>query len=575
MIVLGLGFTYHEASVALVVDGTPRVAIARERLSRVKRDGCLKWGSGRLDLSQTILYCLESSGLQLRDVDLMVFSHYDHAPTSEVFTRLAAEEGLDLSLIDHFQIPHHFAHACLALHTSPFDDAAILVVDGSGGTLSGIHANCEGPEVVALDHEDVLIQTLPREQSKGVWELESFYLATSGRWQVLRKIVGDWAGIGAAYGMASKVLFGELLDAGKTMGLAPYGRAWPERLFFGDAGTPDARAFLSLRPWEHIEAAKEVRNWVLEHPGDYSSPLVADFAASIQQETEEALLAHAHWLRRQAGGIDNLCLVGGVALNSVANSRLATEVGFSNVFVPSCPGDDGIALGCALYGAVARGEFDRLSSFTPFLGKTYPSECLEVPGLERCPAEGNLLETVARLITQGAVICWYEGGAELGPRALGHRSFLADPRRPDMKDHLNLKVKNRESFRPFAPVILSEAVLEFFDVCHPSRFMSFVARVRPDKQNVIPAVTHVDGTARYQVLYREDNPRLHALVSSFAAQTGIPLLLNTSFNRAGEPLVETPLEAANCFLASSANYLCIDGILYRPALNCSMNNVVD
>jgi len=169
---------------------------------------------------------------------------------------------------------------------------------------------------------------------------------------------------------------------------------------------------------------------------------------------------------------------------------------------------------------------------------------------------------VASKIADGSVVGWYQGGAELGPRALGHRSFLADPRRADIRDHLNRVVKNREMFRPFAPMVLEEAVPEYFEELHPSYFMSFVSAVRKEKRAIVPAITHVDGTSRYQVLRKADNPKLYELVSAFAKRTGVPLLLNTSFNRAGEPIVETPMEAARCMLASSVDYLVLDGIIY-------------
>jgi carbamoyltransferase len=174
-----------------------------------------------------------------------------------------------------------------------------------------------------------------------------------------------------------------------------------------------------------------------------------------------------------------------------------------------------------------------------------------------------LFENVAQELANGAVVAWYEGGAELGPRALGHRSFLADPRRADLRERLNAEIKRRESFRPFAPVVLQDAVSEYFVESNPSYFMSFVAEVRREKRALIPAVTHVDGSARYQVLREQDNPTLFKLVEAFRRLTGIPMLLNTSFNRAGEPLVETPEEAARCVVASTADYLVVDHVPYQ------------
>jgi carbamoyltransferase len=185
--------------------------------------------------------------------------------------------------------------------------------------------------------------------------------------------------------------------------------------------------------------------------------------------------------------------------------------------------------------------------------------------MQRCFEDSDIYETVAQELANGAVVAWYEGGAELGPRALGHRSFLADPRRADLRERLNAVIKRREGFRPFAPVVLSEAVSEYFVESNPSYFMSFVAEVREPKRAIIPAITHVDGSARYQVLREQDNPSLFKLIRAFERITGIPMLLNTSFNRAGEPLVETPLDAARCVVNSTADYLVVNHIPYRNA----------
>jgi carbamoyltransferase len=250
----------------------------------------------------------------------------------------------------------------------------------------------------------------------------------------------------------------------------------------------------------------------------------------------------------------------------VANTRIAEETDFEEIFVPPCPGDDGISVGCALYGASLNGGVEAVTN-PAYLGRDYAHQpqAIEELGLERCFQDQELYETVARELASGAVVAWYEGGAELGPRALGHRSFLADPRRIDLRERLNAEIKRREGFRPFAPVVLREAVSDYFVESNPSYFMSFVAEVRQEKRAIIPAVTHVDGSARYQVLREQDNPTLFKLIQAFAKVTGIPMLLNTSFNRAGEPLVETPVDAARCVVASTADYLVVNHIPYRNA----------
>lgn len=564
MNVLGLSFSDHEASAALVVGGRLSSAIARERLTRLKRDG-IRWGGRRLDLTPAIQYCLGAHGLTFDDVDLIVWSHTDHIPAAEVYGLLAKEGGLDLRARPSVPIPHHFAHACGAYYSSPFrGEAAVMVVDGAGGPLGGLMNNCGGPEPESIAAGSVVVQNLSPFEGDGSRELESFYRFGGEGCEVLRKVVGHWCGIGAVYGHASKLIFGDYLDAGKTMGLAPYGRPYPERMFFGDAGTEELRTFTSRASPARAALENRIAKW-RQHTitSNYKNELLTDFTASLQLETEEALLTHARWLRGRTG-LDKLCFSGGVALNCVANTRIAEEAGFDEVFVPPCPGDDGIAVGCALYGAASNGGVEPVAH-PAYLGRDYAHdpEALEALGLERCFQDGDVFEMVAREIAGGAVVAWYEAGAEMGPRALGHRSFLGDPRRTEIRDRLNAEIKRRESFRPFAPVVLSEAVPDYFVESNPSYFMSFVAQVREEKREVIPGVTHVDGSARYQVLREQDNPTLTRLIAAFARLTGIPLLLNTSFNRAGEPLVETPVEAARCVVASTADYLVVDKTAYR------------
>lgn len=360
------------------------------------------------------------------------------------------------------------------------------------------------------------------------------------------------------------MIFGDYLDAGKTMGLAPYGRPHATKLFLEEAGSEDLRTFTRLTSQESAALQTRIEKW-RKHTtsSNYKSELLTDFTASLQLETEDALIEHARWLQKHTG-LKRLCFSGGVALNCVANTRLAAETGFDEIFVPPCPGDDGISVGCALYGASINGGVELVTN-PAYLGHDYSHdpETIEALGLQRCFPDQDLYETMAREIASGAIVAWFEGGAELGPRALGHRSFLADPRRADARERLNAEIKNRESFRPFAPVVLRDAVSEYFVESNPSYFMSFVAQVRDEKRDVIPAVTHVDGSARYQVLREQDNPTLFKLIEAFRRQTGIPMLLNTSFNRAGEPLVETPLDAGRCTVSSTADYLVVDKIPYR------------
>jgi carbamoyltransferase len=561
MVVLGLGFTDHDASAALVIDGRLKTAIARDRITRRKHDG-RKFGNKIIGMDLPSEYCLAENGLKLGDVDLIVWNQVDHLSAKLLTIQLALEGAQTFSGIPLLVLPHHFAHSCAAFYLSPYSEAAVLVADGSGGSLDGVTRECAGPEADALRRGETIVQLLG-EPPENIRELESFYHFDGKDWRTLRKIVGDDDGIGARYGAVTSLLFGNLLDAGKTMGLAPYGTSEKAPLFMEPRGTDKMRAYQGIHGpvWESLK--QQMKAWRnSESTLNYEDAIPSNFSASIQRQTEDAMLAHARWLRA-ATGSRNLCIAGGVALNCVANSYIAREAGFDDLFVPPAPGDDGIAVGCALYGAAANGELGR-ENCTAFFGRSYSHSPDEIKDLGLVPIapEISLPEYMAAKIADGAVVGWYQGGAEMGPRALGHRSFLADPRRAEMRDHLNRVVKKREMFRPFAPVVLEEAVLEYFEEFHPSYFMSFVSAVRKEKRAIVPAITHVDGTSRYQVLRKADNPQLYELVSAFAKLTGVPLLLNTSFNRAGEPIVETPVEAVRCMLAASAEYLVLDGIIY-------------
>jgi carbamoyltransferase len=561
MVVLGLGFTDHDASAALVVDGKLKTAIARERLTRLKHDG-RKFGNKTLGLDLPFQYCLDANGLKLSDVDLIVWNQVDHISPKLLTIQLVLEGAQTFSGIPLLVLPHHFAHACAAFYLSPFSEAAVLIADGSGGLIDGLTQDCGGPEAEAIRNGETIMQLLGEPTDK-TRELESFYHCDGQHWKFLRKVVGDNDGIGARFGAITSILFGNLLDAGKTMGLAPYGHAEEAPLFMEPRGSEEMRAHQGIHGPEWDSLKQQMKAWRSTGPKlNYEESLPSNFSASMQRQAEEAMLTHARWLRG-ATGAKNLCIAGGVALNCVANSYIARKAGFEEVFVPPAPADDGIAVGCALYGAAAHVELRR-EPCAMFLGQSYSHSPDEIKGLGLAPISPNANATdwLAKKIADGAVVGWYQGGAELGPRALGHRSFLADPRRPDMRDHLNRVVKNREPFRPFAPVVLEDAVLEYFEERHPSYFMSFVSAVRKEKRSAVPAITHVDGTSRYQVLRSPDNPELYELIIAFAKQTGVPMLLNTSFNRAGEPIVETPMEAARCMLAASADYLVLDGLIY-------------
>src|SRR6185369_12086086 len=311
MNVLGLSFSDHEASAALVINGKLTSAIARERVTRLKRDG-IRWGSCRLDLTPAIQYCLETNGLTLADVDLIVWSHTDHLSASEVYQSLAAEGGLDLRTRPMLPIPHHFAHACGAYYSSPFrGEVAVLIVDGAGGPFGSMLKNCGGPEPEQVSKGSVLVQNLSPFEGDGSRELESFYRFDDNGGECLRKVIGHWCGIGAVYGHASKLIFGDYLDAGKTMGLAPYGRPYPRRVFFEDFGPEDLRAFTRSVSQERAGMESRIEKWRQRTTtSNYKSELLTDFTARLQWETEEALLEHARWMQKRTG-LKRLCFSGG------------------------------------------------------------------------------------------------------------------------------------------------------------------------------------------------------------------------------------------------------------------------
>ncbi len=291
-----------------------------------------------------------------------------------------------------------------------------------------------------------------------------------------------------------------------------------------------------------------------------------DIAASVQLVLEETLLHLGRELRRRTDHED-LCLAGGVAFNCVANRRLREELGFRRIFVQPAAGDAGAALGAALWLATRRGARRPEAMRSSYLGPGYSEEAcrdaLENDGLifERLPEE-MLCTRVATALANGQLVCWFQGRMEWGPRALGNRSLLADPRREDMRALINSKVKHRHPFRPFAPAVLEERASEYFDLPSPSPFMQFTVPTRPSAKGVIPAVTHVDGTARVQTVDRDSNPKFRRLLETFDRLTGVPVLLNTSFN-VNEPIVCSPEDAIRSFQRTQVEWLVLENLLVR------------
>jgi len=571
--VLGLNTYDHDVSACLLRDGAIAFAIAKERITRAKHaSGFYK---------EVIEYCLEAEGITLDDVDLIVRNCYV-LPVPEMEERLvyfdapgflpefergdAAKHPLYLSRQGKVvTISHHLAHAYSAFAASPFDEGVVMIVDGVGSYRSDVMESFPSTDTAT---------PLARES-------ESYYKFSGSRLECLKKVwmepdrgflsdeFYNMPGLGALYSRASTYIFGDWNKCGELMGLAPYGRREQVKhlleLDNGKLNVPHWTIDLKqpyVMDGSNWERSPAMRHW-------------EDLAWRVQDDTEKVLLARARWLRETTGA-KNLCMAGGVALNCVANGRVAREAGFDNVWIQPAAGDDGIAIGCALYGWIEilkqRRGFVMDHSY---VGKTYSDQ--EVANslqkfLVRIQVDAkrsdNVCRDTAKLLADQRVIGWFQGASEFGPRALGNRSLLADPRKPEMKDILNSRVKHRQAFRPFAPIVLAERMKEIFEGDEDSPFMLIAKPVRPEWRDKIPAIVHVDGTARIQTVREATNPMLYRLLREFDALTGVPVLVNTSFNIKGEPIVETPGDAVNCFLNTGIDNLVMhDTVVSKAAMH--------
>ncbi len=565
--VLGINAYDHDVSACLLRDGEIAFAINKERITRKKH--ATGFFQGVVD------YCLDAEGISLDDVDLVVRNCYVlpvedlevrmvHLDVSEVMDdkerRQAAKSPLYLSHSDKvITVSHHLAHAYSAFAACPFNDGAVMVVDGVGNYCADIKEPGQ-----LTDNVNPLAR-----------ESESYYRFDGGRLEAVKKVwlnpvrgfLSDeffyMPGLGAMYSRVSSYIFADWNKCGEVMGLAPYGRpnAFKPLVEMKDGD-------FSFPEWD-LDFDKP---WLVDREQDWeTSPSMKhweDLAWRMQDDTETVLLERAKWLR-QATGAKNLCMAGGVALNCVANGRIQREAGFDNVWIQPAAGDDGIAIGCAYYGYLEILKKPR--SFVmnhAFLGRPYTEREARTAAdktlvrAQTTPTNcTNICAETAKLLAEGHVFGWFQGASEFGPRALGDRSILADPRRTGMKDKLNSRVKHRQAFRPFAPVVLAERVNEIFEGEEESPFMLLAKRVRPEWKDRIPAIVHVDGTARIQTVREDQNPRLYRLLKEFEAITGVPVLINTSFNVKGEPIVETPDDAIACFLNTGKDYLALHDML--------------
>ncbi len=568
MRILGISAFYHESTCCLLVDGRVVAAASEERFSRRKHDPRLPVEAFR--------FCLDAAGLDLTDLDAVAYYERPEAKLDRQLWALARspaeadparlDAGRPERLIRErlgwdgplLTFDHHLSHAASAFFYSGFDEAAVLTVDGVGewtttGYGRGTPAGLELFEEVRFPHSlGLLYSTL------------------------------------TAY-LGFRVNGGE----GKVMGLAAYGRPrFAARLRRLVEPGPGGGYTLALGYFDFL-GGRRMGSPALEDllggpPREPESEIDArhvDLAASLQQVVEELLLEKIGYLHARTG-CDDLCLAGGVALNSVANGRIAREGPFRRLFVPPAAGDAGGALGAAALahrelagGAPGAGRIAPLSH--TFLGPAWSGDEVAslvagagLPARDLRGRESELLEATAERLAAGRVVGWFQGAMELGPRALGGRSLLASPLLPGIRDRLNLRIKRREPFRPFAPSVLAHGSAEHFALDHPSPFMLETCAVVSPLE--LPAVTHVDGSARPQTVDPATAPRFAALLAAFERRTGCPILLNTSFNVRGEPIVCSPADALFALADAGFDTLVVeDTLLDREALPAGWRERLD
>ena len=570
MNIIGINAYHGDASAALVCDGQLVAAVEEERFNRIKH-----WAGFP---ARSIRWCLESAGLTAADVDHVAVSFNPranfwrrlwfvatHRPSAGAILDRLKRQGKTLGLEEQFaaavgqpagtlkaqfhRIEHHQTHVAAGFLISPFERAAVLSVDGMGDFTSTLTALAQGND-----------------------------------WQELERVYYPHS-IGFLYTAITMYLgFPHYGDEYKVMGLAPYGE--PEFADFfrrlirprGDVfelnldyfthhrrgirmawndGAPVIEPFFSERLVRELGPVRDRRAEMTSRHDN--------IAKSLQVVTEEILI---HLLTRLHArtGVENVCLTGGVAMNSVANGKITSRTPFKNVYIPAGAADNGTSFGAAFH--VWNRQLGQKRTFVQdhaYWGcQSTTAEAQLAAGKLGVPCEvlepAELVERTVGLLTDGRVVGWFQGAMEFGARALGNRSLLADPRRTDMRDIINLRIKFREKFRPFAPSILEEHVGEWFEINEPTPYMEKVFPIRREKHSLIPAVTHVDGSGRLQTVSARTNPLYHQLISAFHKRTGVPIVLNTSLNE-NEPIVRTPEEAIRCFLRTDMDAIVIAGVL--------------
>jgi len=558
--ILGINSAYHESS-ACVVRGSRILAIAEEeRFTRRKHAKAARVDNVDEVPSASIRDCLRRAGITPREVDYVAYS-FDPAlrrPFADDYMTAGSwgtPEGERVFLDGLSRVPdavskvldddvrsrwvwvgHELAHAASAYFPSTFENAAILSIDGIGEYGTGL---------LAHGHDGKL----------DVIKVFSYPHSLGFVWEKLSKFVG----------------FDEY-GAPKLMALAAFGNGLfhaelEELVSCGTSGFQVDHDAFRFRVDDY--GPLEQRFGPRRKEGERIDSRDAAVASALQRRTETVLFALANHLKEVTGS-NNLCLAGGVALNCVAMGRLLNNGPFDGVFVQPLANDAGSALGAALWVAHTRpGLTDRSPMVDPYLGPTFDDAAIE-SALASAPVKVTRVERpaveAAAAIADGLIVGWCQGAAEVGPRALGARSILGDPRRPGTKELINLKVKHREFFRPFAPSVLEEHATQWFQLRRPSvstRFMSFAVELNPEKRHLVPAILHVDGTSRVQTVSATLSPEYHDLISEFYRRTGVPLVLNTSFNTFDEPIVCSPVDALRTFLRTGLDLLVLRDYVVR------------
>jgi carbamoyltransferase len=586
--ILGISCYYHDAAAALLRDGQLVAAAEEERFTRKKHDYDFP--------KNAIQFCLDFGGIKGPELDYVVFFEKPFRKFDRILATVLQtypqswkvfRESMITWMLDKLWVAskletdlgvpkekvlfseHHLSHAASAFLCSPFDEAAILTVDGVGEWVTGTYGTGRGNNIrltkqMEFPHSLGLLYSaftafLGFEVNEGEYKVMG--MAPYGQpryvdkvWKLVRQNQDGSFSLDMDY-----FCFHHSTDRtfnGRFVELLGDPRPSKMQFFTESTGFPK---YFGQPPANYNEMCRLNQHY-------------ADIAASIQRVTEELLVGMAKQLHKQTG-LKRLCIAGGVGLNSVANSRILRECGFDELYVQPAAGDGGGALGAALW--VYNTLLGKPRTFRmdhAYWGCAYSpcevSAFLREKQIPHCVIEDDdkLLDRVVERLIQGKVVGWFQGRFEWGPRALGDRSILADARNPEMKDIVNAKIKFREPYRPFAPSVLAECAETYFDLPqatrhYPARYMLYVVPVKPDHHTTLPAITHVDGSGRLQTVFRDQSPRYYSLIERFGQATGVPVVLNTSFNLKGEPIVNTPANAFNTFSKSEMDILVLGNFL--------------